>query len=131
MWRVFIGPRRTVFVGVGSGRPPTSLVVRVQPTVVEVSAGQPARPSPSAPSNEASRGTGGQAGTGGPRSTTKPAAQRRPDPPHGTAATAAGSGSGGPLTGGTASGGTTGAGFGTGAGTSTGAGTGSGDSARP
>lgn len=119
VWRVFVGPRLTVWVRVGSGGPPTSLVVRVQPTIVVVADGSDPRPS-AAPRSGATGDNASQSSAGGPKPTAKPVSQqRRPDPPHGTGgALATGSGSGGgTLAGGTASGGSTGTGTGSPGGT--------------
>lgn len=121
IWRVFLGPRLTVWVRVGSAGPPTSLVIRVEPTVVEVAGGSGSGSRPTAtPKAGATGGSGSQSGAGGPKPTAKPVGQqRRPDPPHGTGgATAGGGGGGGTIAGGPASGASSGAG--TGSGTSAG-----------
>lgn len=139
VWRVFVGPRLTVWVRVGSGGPPTSLVVRVQPTVVEVAGEAESRPSATAHTDATA---GGGTGAGAARPTAKPVGQqRRPDPPHGTvgAITAAGGSGGGTIAAGSASGGSTGTGSGTTTGGSSagnvtggaGTGTGGGDFTRP
>jgi hypothetical protein len=112
-WRVFVDPVLTVWVRVGPGGPPTSLLVRVQPTTVaDVDAPRPL-PSSAATAPGPSAGTDGKVAAGGPKATTAPTSQRRPDPPHASSgATAAGSG-GGSATGGTASGGSSGTATGT------------------
>ena len=66
IWRVFVGPRLTVWVRVGSAGPPTSLVVRVEPTVVEVAGGSGSGSRPAAtPKAGATGGSGSQTGAGG------------------------------------------------------------------
>jgi hypothetical protein len=122
IWRVFVGPRLTVWVRVGSGGPPTSLLVRVQPTAeTDLS---PPYSRPTAGPTAAAGSTGGTAGAGSPKPPSRPTQVRRPDPPHGTGATAGGGTPGGdPVAGG----GSTGSGTGTG--TSTGSGSGSGSGA--
>ncbi len=73
-WRVFVGPVLTVWVRVGSGGPPTSLLVRVQPTT----AADADTPDPTPPSATAAApdrpptATGGQVGSGGPKATSRP-----------------------------------------------------------
>jgi hypothetical protein len=79
-WRVFVGPVLTVWLRVGTGGPPTSLLVRVQPTS-SADLGQP-DPLPSAAAADATSGTSGRTGSGGPKATSGPTSQRRPDPPH-------------------------------------------------
>jgi hypothetical protein len=120
-WRVFVGPRLTVWIQVGKG-PPTSLLVVVRP----IGAADLIRPYPrpvvSVPSDVAG-GVGGN-----PKPAPKPAQVRRPDPPHGTGGPLAGGSSGGSSGGGAVAGGD-GSGTGTGSVTGTGTGTGSGNGA--
>jgi hypothetical protein len=129
-WRVFVGPTLTVWVRVGSGGPPTSLLVRVEQTSAADQSG-PYSPTatPAAGVGDPATGRGdSEAGVDSPRATSKPVSQRRPDPPHGGSATASGGAHGGtgfgtsasPAPGGTVSGG--GTSTGTGGGTSTGSG---------
>jgi hypothetical protein len=113
-WRVFVGPVLTVWVRVGVGGPPTSLLVRVQPTTAADADTSDPRPTAAAGDRDPAGDAGGQVGSGGPKATSGPTSQRRPDPPHAsTGSTAAGSGSSGSATGGTASGGSSGTGTGT------------------
>lgn len=122
-WRVFDGPVLTVWVRVGPGGPPTSLLVRVQSSAVESADSTDPLPSMPAATSDPVAGSGSQTGAG-PKATARPITQR-PDPPHasGGATAVGGTGTGGSTTGGTASGGSTG---GTGTGTGGAAGTGSG-----
>ena len=118
IWRVFVGPRLTVWIQVGTG-PPTSLLVVVQPTGAADLIRPYPRPVVSVPSDVAS------GGVGNPRPASKPAQVLRPDPPHAGGAVAGGSSgdsSGGAVAGGADSG--TGSGSGSGTGTGTGSGNG-------
>ncbi len=114
-WRVFTDTSLTLWVRVGSGGPPTSLIIRVAPNSNEVADGpfrrrglsdqlDPDRPDPSAGTGDA-----------GPTASTRPAiSAQRPDPPH-ASPRAGGVGSAGAAT----SGGSTGSGTASGGGTST------------
>lgn len=112
-WRVFVGPVLTVWVRVGPGGPPTSLLVRVQPTTLADADTPDPRPSATAAAPDPSDGTGGQVGSGGPKATSGPTSQRRPDPPHASSGAAVAGSGGGSATGGTASGGSSETGTGT------------------
>ena len=119
-WTVFVGPRLTVWVRVGSGGPPTSLLVRFAPTSEAADVPAP-RPMTGATTVAAAVGTA--AGPVAPKATSRPVVLRRPDPPHaasttiasqpvsgGTAGTGTATGGitgGGTLSGGTTTGGTT------------------------
>jgi hypothetical protein len=145
-WRVFTDPSLTLWVRVGSGGPPTSLIVRVAPTSDDVADG-PFRPTASDQAGSAQPDPSGGVGDAGPKASNRPAiSSRRPDPPHASPRTggvgSAGSGSSGGTptgtgaTGGTGSGGTpvatAPAGTGTsGGGSGTGTGIGGGSGSRP
>ncbi len=110
-WRVFVGPTLTIWIRVGSGGPPTSLLVRIERTnATDVSSAYYPFASPAAGVGEPATAVGDDRGLSGPRATARPVS-RRPDPPHGGTATASGPVPGGSGTGsgttGTASGGTT------------------------
>jgi hypothetical protein len=118
---VFIGPNLTVWFRVGSGGPPTSLLVRIQAsTAADSDIGDP-RTSSSGSSSSAS----GQGTLDGPKASPRTTSQRRPDPPHGGTGTAAttGGGRGGATGTGTTTGGSTGTGTASGGGSVTGGGT--------
>jgi hypothetical protein len=120
-WRMFIGPNLTVWFRVGSGGPPTSLLVRIQAsTAADSDIGDPRTSSGSTSGTVSGQGT-----LDGPKATPRTTSQRRPDPPHGGtgAATATGGGRGGTTGSGTATGGTSGTGTTSGGGSVTGGGT--------
>ena len=124
-WRVFVGPVLTVWVRVGTGGPPTSLLVRVQPTTVADADAPDPQPSTAAGDRDPAAGTSGQNGSDGTKTTSGATSQRRPDPPHASSGATATGSSGGSSTGGTASGGSSGTGTGTTSGGGTGTGGGS------
>jgi hypothetical protein len=121
-WRVFTDPALTLWVRVGSGGPPTSLIVRVAPTPDDVADGVPPRPPVSTSLDAARPAPSTDVGDAGPGPSTRPATSaQRPDPPHasprsGGVGSAGGGPAGGSTSGGTASGGGT-AGGGTSGGT--------------
>jgi hypothetical protein len=136
-WQVFTDASLTLWVRVGAGGPPTSLIVRVTPTsqIADGSIGRPAISTDSDPDRPASS-TG--VGDSAPVISGRPATSaQRPDPPHAsprnggvgsggtsgggttTVATAGGSGTPDGAAGGT---GTTGSGVGPATGTGSGAG---------
>jgi hypothetical protein len=110
-WRVFTDPSLTIWVRVGSGGPPTSLVVRVATTFDDYAVGPDPRPTLSTDGGLDRPGASSGVGDSGPKATARPTtSELRPDPPHasprtGGVGSAGGSGSGGSA-GGTASGGT-------------------------
>ena len=120
-WRVFVGPNLTVWFRVGSGGPPTSLLVRIEASsAADSDIGDPRTSSSSSSSGAVS----GPAAVDGPKATPRTTSQRRPDPPHGGTGTATTTGGGRGTTGsGTATGGTSGTGTTSGGGSVTGGGT--------
>ncbi len=143
-WRVFTDPALTLWVRVGSGGPPTSLIVRVSPSRDDVADGVPPRPAPSTQADPARPDPTIDVGDAGPAPSARPAtAVQRPDPPHasprGGAVGSAGTGPGAPAGagsttgGGATGGGGTSGGVGTAANGATGpeSGTGGGNGTRP
>ncbi len=127
-WRVFTDPALTLWVRVGSGGPPTNLIVRVAPTPDDVADGVPPRPPVSTQLDAARPDPTTDVGDAGPAPSARPAtAAQRPDPPHASprsgAVGSAGGGSGGATGVGSSSGGATGGGGTAGGGTSGGTGT--------
>lgn len=127
-WRVFTDPALTLWVRVGSGGPPTSLIVRVSPSRDDVADGVPPRPALSTQVDPARPDPTIDVGDAAPGPSARPAtAVQRPDPPHASprsgAVGSAGAGSGSPAGAGSGSGGTSGGGASGGGGTSGGVGT--------
>ncbi len=103
-WRVFTDPSLTLWVRVGSGGPPTNLIVRVAPTSDDVADG-PFRPTATDLAGSAQPEPSGGVGDAGPKATSRPAtSSRRPDPPHASPRTGGIGSAGTGTSGGTASG---------------------------